>query len=236
MNMILIKPEEFSSDDGIVKLNGRRYEHIRKVIKPSIGDSLKTGILNGAKGESKIIDMDETSVSLQFKESESAPEPARLTLILALFRPKAFRRAIFNASMMGIKEIHVINTWRVEKSFWQSPYLAKEKIDEQLILSLEQSCDTIMPEVHFHRFFMDFIDNTIDTISSNKRRIIAHPAGKTFNKENYSDIIAAIGPEGGFIQKEIDSFKSKGFEITRFTDRVLTTENAIPFISGALLS
>ena len=46
-----------------------------------------------------------------------------------------------------------IDAYKVEKSYWQSKFLQPEKIMEQLILGLEQSCDTWMPEISLHQSF-----------------------------------------------------------------------------------
>ena len=49
MNIILCEASELSSDH-MIRLSGRRYEHIRNVLKCAVGDQVRVGIVDGAKG------------------------------------------------------------------------------------------------------------------------------------------------------------------------------------------
>ena len=48
---------------------------------------------------------------------------------------------------MGVPRLVLLNSYRVEKSFWQTPFLQPEAIREQLILGLEQARDSVLPEI-----------------------------------------------------------------------------------------
>jgi len=151
MNLILLFEEDFINDDH-VQLSDRRFQHIQNIHNANIGDTLTVGRLNEKIGAGIITAIDNTSVTLQVTTYKLPPTALPLTLILALPRPKMLKRILQTCATMGVKKIILINTYRVEKSFWQSPLLNKEKIQEQLILGLEQAKDTLLPEVIIQAF------------------------------------------------------------------------------------
>jgi len=66
---------------------------------------------------------------------------------------------------MGVKKIIFIHSYRVEKSYWQTPLLEEKNIEEQLILGLEQAKDTVMPEVILAKRFKPFVEDELATYS-----------------------------------------------------------------------
>jgi RsmE family RNA methyltransferase len=45
-----------------------------------------------------------------------------------------------------------------------------------------------------------------------------------------------MGPEGGFIQKEIDSFERLGFTCVTLGPRILRLETAVPYLISRLFA
>ncbi|MGE4267465.1 MAG: 16S rRNA (uracil(1498)-N(3))-methyltransferase [Deferribacterales bacterium] len=228
MNIILIKPEETNNDTAYI--TGDRYEHIRRVLKLGVGDSLKTGILGGMLGTAVIEDITADRATLRFDCNQEPPKPMPVSLVLALPRPKVFRRIFFGLVCAGVKDIHIINSWRVDKSYWDSPYL--ERTDEYIFDALQQSKDTMPPKVTFHRYFMGFIEEGLAEIDT-PNRYIANPSGSV-TKEFEKPLCLAVGCEGGFIQKELDTFEKQGFRQFSIGARILTTEYAVPYILGMI--
>lgn len=227
MNIILIKPEE--TNGNTAHITSERFEHIRRVLKLGVGDSLKVGILGGKLGTAVITEMRTESAVLRFECNQEQPAHMPVSIVLALPRPKVFRRIFFGLVCAGIKDIHIINSWRVDKSYWESPYL--ERTDEYVFEALQQSKDTMPPKVTFHRYFMGFIEEGLAGMTEN--RYIAHPSGNEI-KEFEKPLCLAVGCEGGFIQKELDTFGKQGFRQFSIGERILTTEYAVPYILGMI--
>jgi len=163
------------------------------------------------------------------------PAPLRLTLILALPRPKVLSRILSAATAMGVKRIVVVNSWRVEKGYWKSPRLADDRIHEALLLGLEQGRDTTLPDVSFERLLKPFCDEQLPEIVRGTRALVAHPAAKTpCPRQVDGPVTLAVGPEGGFIADEIAMFEGFGFEPVGLGERILTVEAAIPALIGRL--
>jgi len=227
MNLLLLFPTDFISDNH-VQIRDRRLQHLNNVIKAKAGDVLKAGLLNGKMGRAELLTINNADAKLRVVLSDTPPPPLALNLILALPRPKMLRRILQAATSLGIKKIHLIGSWRVEKSYWQSPFLAADKIHEQLILGLEQAIDTKLPEVHLHPYFKPFVEDELDTIAANSTRIVAHPqATEAIGTAPLSTLTLAIGPEGGFIPYEIEKFAELGFGAASLGPRILTVEVAV---------
>ena len=69
MNLIVLYNEDIH--DGVAEITGRRLEHILSFIKPSVGDTLKAGILNGLTGEGTVteISCDRLALTLSLHDS-----------------------------------------------------------------------------------------------------------------------------------------------------------------------
>ena len=49
------------------------------------------------------------------------------------------RRILRTVAEFGVAHLHLINSARVDKSYWQSPLLADHKLDEALLAGMERS-------------------------------------------------------------------------------------------------
>ena len=236
MNLALLFDDDYIADNK-VRLNGRRHQHILSIHKSVIGDTVKVGKLNDKMGVGIITELNDNFVELNIALNQKPPPPLPIRLITALARPPMMRRIFSAAAEFGIKDIVVINTSRVEKSFWQSPSLAEEKINELLYLGLEQAKDTIMPTVTFHKRFRPFVEDELPTLLTNTKALIAHPESKTNCPHALTEhITLAVGPEGGFIPFEVEHFLTAGFEAINMGPRIYKVENAISILTAKLFS
>lgn len=196
---------------------------------------MRVGEINGDIGLGIITCLNNTSATLEIALTAKAPSPIPLTIVLALPRPKMLRRILQTIAAMGIKQLHLVNSNRVEKSFWQSPLLTSEAIKEQLILGLEQSRDTLLPSVHLHKLFKPFVEDELPSIVGNSTAIVAHPMSEQrcpIDCQTASTL--AIGPEGGFIPFEIEKLVQVGFDPVHLGSRILRVENAVPALISRL--
>jgi len=234
MNLVLLFQEDFTKKNT-VRLTGRRFAHIREVLRSRTGDMICVGLEGGKIGQGKITSLDKESVELTVKLNQPPPKPFNAILICALPRPNVVKRVLISAASLGIKKIIFLNFNRVEKSLWQSSSLRPEEIREQLILGLEQAKDTIMPEVLLRPRFKPFVQDELPQISHKTAKIVAHPEGKTVKKlSSKKALTLIIGPEGGLIPYEIEQLNRAGFKAVSFGERILRVETVIPYIFGKM--
>ena len=230
MNLVLLFEEDFITD-GVARLTGRRAEHIARVHRASEGDSLVAGIANGRIGSGTITKMTSDAVEMDVALDRDPPPPLPLTLILALPRPKVLNRVIASATSLGVKDVHLINAWRVEKNYWKSPKLSEDNLREQCIAGLEQARDTVLPRITLHRFFRQFAEG----FTSDALKLVAHPHTSAECPRNVNEATAlAIGPEGGFIAEELASFERAGFQTVTMGERILRVETAVAALIARL--
>lgn len=234
MNLLLLHPSDFVDDNHVV-ISDRRFQHMQSVHGVEIGSQLKVGLLNGLIGTGLVTDVNASSIALTTKLSEQPPKALPLTLIVALPRPKMLKRIFQTIATMGVKELILINSYRVEKSYWQSPFLSPEKIKEQLLLGIEQGVDTVLPKVSLEKRFKPFVEDRLPQICSHRRALVAHPKQAAIcPTASQEETVLVIGPEGGFIDYEIEKLNQAGCQTIHLGSRILRVETAVPVLLAKL--
>lgn len=237
MNLLLLHPED-QVDHQHWQISGRRAEHLRRVRGVMPGQQVLAGAVGGQIGTAELLADDGTTQHFHFRGDRPPPAPLPLTLILALPRPKMLKRILIDATSLGIKKIVLLNSFKVEKSFWQTPELKQALLSEKMILGLEQACDTVLPSLTLERRFRPFVEDRLPALSRHSLRLLAHPgdypalpsAGLT------QQVTLAIGPEGGWTDFEVELLREAGFECHSFGQRILRVETAVPAIIGRLMA
>lgn len=235
MNLILIEPGDMVPGTSRVRLNGRRLEYVRDVHRAAAGDRLRVGLIDGKIGLGTVVRLDAGLVELDVTLQEDPPPSLPATVLLALPRPKCLKRVLQGLTAMGVKRIFLMNAWRVEKSYWQSPLLEAEAMRQQLMLGLEQARDTRLPKVELRQRFKPFVEDEVAAIAENTISLVAHPdAAVECPRTVTQPVTLAIGPEGGFIQYEIDLLREHGFTAVTLGPRRLRVEQAVAALLGRI--
>lgn len=234
MNLLLLEAGDFTGE-GRVSLTGRRLVHMREVHRAQVGDSLRVGCLDGLIGEGQIEALSETHAELRVAFDRSPPTKLPLTLVLALPRPKMLRRVFQTIATLGVPKLILVNSYRVEKSFWQTPFLTPEAIREQLVLGLEQARDTVLPEVIIEKRFKPFVEDRLGTLVQGTRGLVAHPgAYPACPRAAHGPVTLAIGPEGGWIPYEVELLQLAGLAPVQMGERILRVETAVTALLSRL--
>jgi RsmE family RNA methyltransferase len=228
MNILLFEKKDLRPDNT-VEISGLKARHIKDVLKLGKNDFLKTGEINGKTGLSKILAVNKDTIVIQPCHKNDPAPPLDLTLITALPRPKAARRIIYSAALLGIKKIYLINSSKVEKSYWQSPLIDEPEIKKQLINALEQSVDTLMPEVIQKKLFKPFCEDELPLILENSCAFLLDPySDKEFPKNpGRGHSVLIIGPDGGFTDYENRKITEAGAAPCYLGKRILRVETSV---------
>ena len=234
MNLVLLSPDDMVTDER-ARITGRRLRHVLDVHRAGVGDELLVGLLGGKIGRGTVARLDEAVLEMDVRLDRDPPPGLPLTVVLALPRPKVLRRVLFTMTVMGVKRIVLVNAARVEKSYWQSPFLQQDWILRQLVLGLEQACDTVLPEVLLRKRFKPFAEDELPGMCTDTIKLVAHPSGPDpCPREVTRPVTLAIGPEGGFVPFEIEKFRSLGFSVVHAGVRVLNVETAVSSLIARL--
>ena len=229
MNLIIIHPDEIRNN--MVELSDRRGDHVRKVIRPAEGDSLRIGILDGPRGLARVVRAG-TEVTLEIVRLEAEEPRPEVVLVAALPRPIMLRRVLAQAAAFGVSELHLINAARVEKSFFSSSLVSQEKWEEFLLQGLEQGGRTRLPQVRLHRRFRPFAEDILPELAATcATRLIAHPQERPkCPADMTAPVIAAVGPEGGWNEFELGCFIAAGFSPFSMGATIMRVDWAVPAI------
>lgn len=244
----------------------QQIDHVTKVLGAKAGDTLKIAQLHGNLGRAVIDKIGSDKISLRdVRLDTSPPTKLGLTVILALPRPKVLRRLIMDMTALGVNHIILLNSYRSEKSYWQSPML--ERLDEFVIEGLQQAGDSIVPRITLKKRFKPFVEDELEQYLGEFGGIVAHPyASISFDEyicahaltsstqfETQKHIIKSpsevevdtqksvlpsllcIGAEGGWIDYEIALLSRHGCTPVSLGDRILRTEAAVNVMIGQWL-
>lgn len=234
MNIVLLDANQDWSRDIWSIEDQRQIKHLNQHLQLKAGDTLKVGVRDGQRYLTEVQSITAQQIMLRPIQTESVPNKLPVHLILALPRPKVLRRMIMDAVTLGVERISLIHSYRVDKSYWQSPFL--QQLDDYVTLGLEQAGDTIVPEIQLYKRFKPFVEDVLPTLISEQRpAYVAHP----YAEQSMPHAIAhgcnlIVGPEGGFIPYEIELLKKNGCQAMSLGNRILRTETAVSNILGRL--
>lgn len=234
MNIVLLNANQDCSSDIWSIEDQRQIKHLNQHLQLKAGDTLKVGVRDGQRYLTEVQSFTAQQIMLRPIQTESVPNKVPVHLILALPRPKVLRRMIMDAVTLGVERISLIHSYRVDKSYWQSPFL--QQLDDYVTLGLEQAGDTIVPEIQLYKRFKPFVEDVLPTLISEQRpAYVAHP----YAEQSMPHAIAhgcnlIVGPEGGFIPYEIELLKKNGCQAMSLGNRILRTETAVSNILGRL--
>lgn len=231
MNRILFEKEEIV--DGFVSFSDERAEHILKILHGEVGQTLKTGEVNGLIGSSEIVLIKGKTVRVKVNHTEKSLEPW-IDLILAPPRPRVMKRLLPQLATMGVRRITLVGAKKVEKDFWGATLLREENFRPLLVEGLMQAGTSILPEIRLEKSFNRYLKSGIEEYEG-FTKIVAHPY-KAESSDTYhlslttnhceAPMVLAIGPEGGWTDEEIAALEERGFVRYSLGQRILRTDTA----------
>ncbi|MDB6047508.1 MAG: rRNA methyltransferase [Pseudomonas sp.] len=234
MNLLLLEDADFISADRVV-LGDRRLTHMQEVHRAVVGDTLRVGRIGGQLGSAELLRLENHEAELRVSLDRAPPAKLPLTLLLALPRPKMLRRVFQTIATMGVPRVILLNSYRVEKSFWQTPFLEPEAIREQLILGLEQARDSILPEIIIEKRFKPFVEDRLPQLVQGTLGLVGHPGEYPACPRGITEpVTLAIGPEGGWIPYEVDLLNKAGLQPVQLGERILRVETAVTALLARL--
>ena len=227
MNIVLLHQNDWIAD-GIAMVRDHRAAHIREVLRAQVGDTLRVGLLGGLCGQGVIEAVDASGVRLGVQLSEPPPPRHRFDIVLALPRPKMLRRILRQCAEFGVANLHLIQSARVEKSYWQSPLLQPARVEDALLAGLERSRDTIAPRVHLHRRFRPFIEDKLPGLCAGRPCWLADMgAPMSLAQAPPGPALVMVGPEGGFVPFEVQLAESVQAQRVGLGERILSVDTAL---------
>ncbi len=236
MNLLLVDPGELR-DGEWVELRDRRARHLREVLGVREGQWVRVGITRTAEGQGEVIKIEPERVLLRLGPMTARPRPS-LELVLGWARPKAVSRAVQNAAASGLRRLDLVRTWNVDRSYQHSHKLELSSVENDARLGCEQGRQIYLPEIGVHGLFLPFLEHQLSQrLAEEPTRtvVVAHPMAQRSVEQVLlsrppGPITVAVGPDRGFVERELASFQQLGAQVVHFGDAVLTVEAAVAAI------
>jgi 16S rRNA (uracil1498-N3)-methyltransferase len=233
VNLLLFEPGELTGDTLVVA--DRRAHHLRTVLGVGVGDSVRAGELGGRIGSGHIIADDGSAYTLRIALDSAPSQPLAVDLVLAVPRPKVITRTLEIAASFAVRRIDLTNAWRVDKSYLRSPRLDPQALALAARFGAEQGATTHIPAITVHDRLMALLDAQYP--GPGGLRLIAHPGAPPLEAAvpRAEPTVLAIGPEGGWIDRELETFVARGFTPVSLGAPILRVEAAVASALGQLL-
>jgi RsmE family RNA methyltransferase len=236
MNLLLLERADFIAGQRVaLHAHDPRFQHIANILDSKVGDSLRAGELNGNVGTAVVTQRNAETIALHVTLDQSPPAKLPLTILLALPRPKMMRRILRTAAETGVQRLILLNSYKVEKSYWSSPAIAVATAETYFREGLQQARDTIFPQLEFARLFKPFVEDQLPGILQGTHGLIAHPGEYPACPVAVNHAVTlAIGPEGGFTEYEVQKLREAGMACVQIGQRILRVDTAVTSLIARL--
>lgn len=224
-----------------IHINGEDVQHISKVLRLKVGDTIQ--VCDGNENEfiCDIIEINKKDVICKIKESFKNKNESNINIVLFQGLPKAQKMELIiqKGVEIGIKEFYPILTERVVvKTEGKDISNKLERWNRIAYEAAKQSNRGIVPTVNNLLSFKE----TMEELKKFDLVVVPYEKEKSISfkdvfreKRDYKNIAVIIGPEGGFTEEEINHFIENGFKPITLGPRILRTETAGLVASTILL-
>lgn len=244
MNICLFTENEIECPEPFLSFDDKRGEHILKVLHKKQGENFTAGIIDGKSGLATITRVDENARRIYFTFAVTGEgKPLNpLKMIVGFVRPIQLRRLLRDVAALGVSELHLTGTELGEKSYMQSDLAEPQKVRELLLEGTVQAGSTHVPQVFIHQSVKDCL-NEMGSLSLSKgapnQTLICldnvNPECSIGDVEGHGpQVVAAIGSERGWTDKERKLFEDAGFVRCGMGERIMRTETAVT-VAGAII-
>ena len=252
MNICLFSKEEVESGFNL-KIKDDRANHILKILHKKEGDSFVAGIIDGMAGFATIEKIDEEFIYCSFKETSSGKPLNPLKMIIGFPRPIQLKRLLRDIAALGVCEVHLTGTELGEKSYMQSTLVEKGNAYKMLLDGTVQAGSTNVPKLFLHKTLKDCIAEIKSENTENVLLALDNVNPKISLKKSLGDfglnfeygsedsnftktVVAAIGSERGWTDKERTLLEENGFIRCGMGERIMRTETAATVSASIILA
>jgi len=239
MNICLFTSEEISNP---LPPKDERALHIFKVLHKTEGDTFDAGIIGGAAGIATITSIDnQGQISFSFEPKSKGKPLYPLTMIIGFPRPIQLKRLFRDIAGLGVKKVILAGTELTEKSYLDSNVIKDGSAARMLLDGTVQAASTHVPELVVVKSLKEAIEEAASAPESAMASFIALDNRRMttslhdfLQKEGSTAMVAAIGSERGWTDKERDLLEQSGYTLCSMGSRVLRTETAAT-VAGSII-
>lgn len=239
MNICLFTSQEINSP---LLLSDERATHLIKILHKKEGDTFTAGVIGEKAGIATITKIDSEKIYFSFEATSNGKPLNPVKMIIGFPRPIQLKRLLRDIAALGICEVHLTGTELGEKSYMKSTLVEKGNAYKMLLDGTIQAGSTHVPELFLHQTLKECL-NFLEADNSSSLKIALdniNPTDSLNNvlknkkNDNISSVVAAIGSERGWTDKERNLLESFGYIRSGMGERIMRTETAAT-VAGALI-
>lgn len=231
MHKFFILKENIHGDNCIIE--GEDVKHIYKVLRLESGDKININDGEGTEYLGEVQDVNKKEVKVKLLEKVELNNESNLKVHLYQGMPKSAKMDLIvqKCTELGISKITPIITERVVVKSELSEFKKVDRWNRIALEACKQSKRSLIPiintPIEFEELLQDLkeYDLIIVPYENAQGQGIRYVVNEVRNKE-IKDVAIIVGPEGGFEESEIQSFKDLGAYIVTLGPRILRTETA----------
>jgi 16S rRNA (uracil1498-N3)-methyltransferase len=231
-------PAAFASDEKSVTLSAEETRHARDVLRLQTGDEVF--VFDGVGREFhcavQTIKRDSIELSVLVEVEPARPEsPLTLTLAIALLKGEKFDLVIQKATELGVKRIVPLITDRADIRL-RNDEDAQKRVTRWRRIALEaskQAGRAYVPDIAAPITFNALLAFATPELSDSAIRLMfSEREGTSLSEatdgfaDDPKEIVAVVGPEGGWTYEEIELARSGDWGIVTLGGRTLRAETA----------
>ena len=223
------------TDNKIVISDVDNYRHIARSLRARCGEKLLLIDENQIQYETKISEINSKEVICEIEKSYLSKRDLEFDLFLAQspLRSDAQLTVMEKATELGVRGVYPVFTdncaLRVNKQDkWQKVMFEASKQCERAKIP------TCFAPTTFEEILQKDFDKIIVLAERSTEKSLKQYLSENPTKKG-ERILAIIGPEGGFSQKEFDYFRSKNLPLISLGDSILKAETAVIVTLGDIV-
>lgn len=223
------------TDNKIVISDVDNYRHIARSLRARCGEKLLLIDENQIQYETKISEINSKEVICEIEKSYLSKRDLEFDLFLAQspLRSDAQLTVMEKATELGVRGVYPVFTDNCALK------INKQEKWQKVMFEASKQCERAkIPTCFAPTTFEEILQKDFDKIIVLAERS-TEKSLKQYLSENPTKkgerILAIIGPEGGFSQKEFDFFKSKNLPLISLGDLILKAETAVIVTLGDIV-
>lgn len=223
------------TENKIVVSDADNYRHIARSLRARVGENLLLIDENQIQYETKIKEINSREIICEVEKSYPSKRDLEFDLYLAQspLRSDAQLTVMEKATELGVRGVYPVFTdncaLKVNKQEkWQKVMNEASKQCERAKIP------TCYEPITFDELLAKPFDKVIVLAERSTEKSLKQYLSENPTKKG-EKILAIIGPEGGFSQKEFDYFKSKNLPLISLGDLILKAETAVIVTLGDIV-
>jgi 16S rRNA (uracil1498-N3)-methyltransferase len=214
---------------GRVEVDGPEAHHLATVCRLRPGDAVRLFNGDGREYSAVVLEVARRSVALEIGGEECPVRELRFRLEVAAPLPKG-ERAPFLVEKLTELGVTAFTPLQTARSVVLPREAKLDRLHRHVIEASKQCGRNVLMEIRPLTSWTDFLCG--DGLPG--RRVLLHPGGTEVTAGEASDVVAAIGPEGGFTDQEVVEAADKGWFVIGMGPRILRVETAALAMAAVL--